>query len=145
MSSIPSTYGANIAFIEELYEKYRSDPNSVSTSWREFFHDFQPEEEEEQKLSVASGASPAAERPRAAAPAPAPVPPTPRPVAVAPNATPLRGAAGKIAMDPLGSEGFDVRQPQHIALAGALGMGEFELKSSPRGRRHVVKHEIIEI
>ncbi|HUJ15129.1 MAG TPA: hypothetical protein VL284_15185, partial [Thermoanaerobaculia bacterium] len=70
MSSIPSTYGANIAFIEELYEKYRSDPNSVSTSWREFFQDFQPEEGEEQPLSVAAGASPAAERPRAAAPTP---------------------------------------------------------------------------
>ena len=54
-------------------------------------------------------------------------------------------AAGKAAIDPLGTEGFDVRQPQHIALAGALGMGEFELKSSPRGRRHVVKHEVVEL
>jgi len=54
-------------------------------------------------------------------------------------------AAGKAALDPLGREGFDVRQPQHIALAGALGMGNFELKSSPRGRRYVVQHSVVNI
>ena len=47
MSSIPSTYGPNIAFIEELYEKYRTDPDAVSASWREFFADYQPVFEEE--------------------------------------------------------------------------------------------------
>src|SRR5438132_4783777 len=93
MSSVTSTYGANIAFIEELYEKYRSDQNSVSTSWREFFHDYQPEEDE---ISVAAGAPPAAERPRAAAPTPVAVPTRPVPV---PSAVPLRGAAGKIAQN----------------------------------------------
>src|SRR5262249_395819 len=44
-------------------------------------------------------------------------------------------AAGKAALDPLRSEGFDVRQPQHIALAGALGLGLFDYKSN-KGRRH---------
>ncbi len=91
MSSATSTYGANIAFIEELYEKYRADPDSVSASWREFFRDFQEED------GVAAGAPPAEERLRAAAPTQAP-----RPVPVAPespNATPLRGAAGKIAQN----------------------------------------------
>jgi hypothetical protein len=52
------------------------------------------------------------------------------------------GASGKIALDPLGTEGFDVRQPQHIALAGALGMGHFEFKS-PRGRRFSIQHKTI--
>jgi hypothetical protein len=52
------------------------------------------------------------------------------------------GASGKIAMDPLQSEGFDVRQPQHIALAGALGMGLFDFKS-PRGRRFQVQHQVV--
>src|SRR3954470_19265403 len=54
------------------------------------------------------------------------------------------GAAGKLAMDPLGREGFDVRQPQHIALAGALGMGHFDYKS-PRGRRFSVQHKKVEV
>src|SRR5213082_2466109 len=91
MSSATSTYGANIAFIEELYEKYQSDPNSVSPSWREFFRGYQPEEED---VSGAPAPSPvaAAAPPRAAAPHIAAVP-------AAPNATPLRGAAGKIAQN----------------------------------------------
>ncbi|MDR3622268.1 MAG: DUF362 domain-containing protein [Paludisphaera borealis] len=54
-------------------------------------------------------------------------------------------ASGKSAIDPLGTEGFDVRQPQHIALAGALGMGNFDLKSSPRGRRHLVQHSVVNL
>jgi multifunctional 2-oxoglutarate metabolism enzyme len=88
MSSATSSYGANIAFIEELYEKFRTDPESVSPSWREFFRDFHDPED------VAPAASPAV--PPAAPPAP------PRPVPVVqetPSATPLRGAAGKIAQN----------------------------------------------
>src|SRR5205814_7707740 len=77
MSSATSSYGANIAFIEELYEKYRTDPDSVSPSWREFFRDFQDPD-------VTPAASPAV--PPAASPAPSPVPVAP----ASPNATPLR-------------------------------------------------------
>ena len=29
----------------------------------------------------------------------------------------------RLLLDPLGTEGFDIRQPQHILLAGALGLG----------------------
>jgi hypothetical protein len=54
-------------------------------------------------------------------------------------------ASGKTAIDPLKSEGFDVRQPQHIALAGALGLGNFEFKSSPRGRRHLIQHQVVNV
>ena len=103
-----STYGANIAFIEELYEKFRTDPASVSASWREFFEDYEPQlaEEEEEEIPVAAvsgatGSQPVARRAESAplhAPQPAPAP-TPRPVAVpspAGNVVPLRGAASKI-------------------------------------------------
>ena len=55
---------------------------------------------------------------------------------------PRVAATGKLAIDVLGSEGFDVRQPQHIALAGALGMGNFD-RSSPRGRRSSLQHKTI--
>jgi hypothetical protein len=54
------------------------------------------------------------------------------------------GASGKLAIDPLGREGFDVRQPQHIALAGALGLGNFD-KTSPRGRRHSLQHTTVRV
>ena len=30
MSSVTQTYGANTAFIEDLYERYRANPNAVS-------------------------------------------------------------------------------------------------------------------
>jgi hypothetical protein len=53
-------------------------------------------------------------------------------------------ASGKIAIDPLGKEGFDVRQPQHIALAGALGLGHFDYKA-PRGRRFSAQHKTVQV
>src|SRR5690349_9655668 len=60
MSSVPN-FGANIAFIEELYEKYRANPDSVDVRWREFFagSEFQEEEEETAVLSGAPAAPPA--------------------------------------------------------------------------------------
>jgi hypothetical protein len=57
---------------------------------------------------------------------------------------PRVGASGKIALDPLNSEGFDVRQPQHIALAGALGLGYFDFKS-PKGRKLSIQHRIVPV
>lgn len=57
---------------------------------------------------------------------------------------PRVGASGKIVLDPLGTEGFDVRQPQHIALAGALGLGNFD-RTSARGRRHSLQHRAVQL
>jgi hypothetical protein len=53
-------------------------------------------------------------------------------------------ATGRVVLDPLGTEGFDVRQPQHIALAGHLGLGIFDYKS-PRGRRFSIEHRIVNV
>jgi hypothetical protein len=52
------------------------------------------------------------------------------------------GASGKLGLDPLGTEGFDIRQPQHIRLAANLGLGIFEFRS-PRGRKFSIQHQII--
>ncbi|HEX6161220.1 MAG TPA: multifunctional oxoglutarate decarboxylase/oxoglutarate dehydrogenase thiamine pyrophosphate-binding subunit/dihydrolipoyllysine-residue succinyltransferase subunit [Thermoanaerobaculia bacterium] len=108
--SSATPFGANIAFIEELYEKFRTDPQSVSNSWRDFFADYDPqpdeEEEEVEEQRVAVGAARATTAPPpvqqaaapkpAAAPAPAPAPrPTPVP-SPAGNVVALRGAASKI-------------------------------------------------
>ncbi|MFP5246363.1 MAG: 2-oxo acid dehydrogenase subunit E2, partial [Thermoanaerobaculia bacterium] len=104
MSSV--AFGANIAFIEELYEKFRTDPQSVSASWREFFEDYQPQLEEEEEVEERVAAVSAGRTTTIAAPAPAPVPapaaprPTPVPAPAPPptSGTPvaLRGAASKI-------------------------------------------------
>src|SRR5213076_3118914 len=71
--SVTSTYGANIAFIEELYEKYRSNPEAVSATWREFFRDYEPQfaEDLEEEIPIAANAP--------ARPIPVPSPPTPPP------------------------------------------------------------------
>ena len=53
-------------------------------------------------------------------------------------------AAGKMGLDPLRTEGFDIRQPQHIALAANLGLGIFDFKS-PKGRRQSIDHRVIDV
>ena len=103
MSSVTQAYGANIAFIEELYEKYRINPDSVSPTWREFFQDYTPVNdelfEEELEHSRAAVGAPA---PAPASPAPAPIQPAPArptPVPSDQKVVALRGAAGKIAQN----------------------------------------------
>ncbi|HKR66693.1 MAG TPA: multifunctional oxoglutarate decarboxylase/oxoglutarate dehydrogenase thiamine pyrophosphate-binding subunit/dihydrolipoyllysine-residue succinyltransferase subunit, partial [Thermoanaerobaculia bacterium] len=107
-----SSFGANIAFIEELYEKYQSDPQSVSASWREFFQDYDPQLEEEDseeqiEQRVASVGTAALGRPPVTAPTATPQPtaeaavatPAPKPTLVPQpggKPVPLRGAASKI-------------------------------------------------
>jgi hypothetical protein len=54
------------------------------------------------------------------------------------------GGSGKLVSNTLGDEGFDVRQPQYIALAGALGLGHFDFKS-PRGRRYSIQHKQVKV
>jgi hypothetical protein len=53
-------------------------------------------------------------------------------------------ASGTKALDPLKTEGFDVRQPQHIALAGSLGLGHFDYKSA-KGRRFSIQHRVVSV
>ncbi|HEY0371194.1 MAG TPA: multifunctional oxoglutarate decarboxylase/oxoglutarate dehydrogenase thiamine pyrophosphate-binding subunit/dihydrolipoyllysine-residue succinyltransferase subunit [Thermoanaerobaculia bacterium] len=104
MSSV--AFGANIAFIEELYEKFRTDPSSVSASWREFFADYEPqlqdEEEVEERVAAVAGGGAVAAAPvvkpvpvAPAAPRPTPVPQPAQPPAAG-KPTALRGAASKI-------------------------------------------------
>ncbi len=107
MSSVTQTYGANTAFIEDLYERYRANPESVSTSWREFFHDYEPrfeEEFEEEAAAQPQSVPPPVLVAPIAAPA-APATPTQQPSNQATKqpanqtSVPLRGAAGKIAQN----------------------------------------------
>ena len=54
------------------------------------------------------------------------------------------GAVGRLAADPFNREGFDIRQPQHIALAGNLGLGFFDYRS-PLGRRKSINHRVVQV
>ncbi len=76
------SFGPNAWLVDDLYEQYLADPNSVSASWQEFFTDYQ----RSTVPPVASAVAP----PPAPPAAPAPVP------AAAEGAQALRGAAARI-------------------------------------------------
>ena len=53
-------------------------------------------------------------------------------------------ATGKAGLDPLGTEGFDIRQPQHIPLAANLGLGIFDFKTDQtKPGQAVIDHRIV--
>ncbi|HUR78766.1 MAG TPA: multifunctional oxoglutarate decarboxylase/oxoglutarate dehydrogenase thiamine pyrophosphate-binding subunit/dihydrolipoyllysine-residue succinyltransferase subunit [Acidimicrobiales bacterium] len=81
--------GPNEWLVEEMFDQYKADPNSVPESWREFFADYRTE---------------TAPAPNGPAPVAAAAPPskTPEPVVAAepkpaePEGAPIRGAAARI-------------------------------------------------
>ncbi|MGZ8792191.1 MAG: 2-oxo acid dehydrogenase subunit E2, partial [Thermoanaerobaculia bacterium] len=134
MSSV--AYGANIAFIEDLYEKYRTDPSSVSASWREFFADYEPQAAEEENVEerVAAAGTPALEPtptppPAPAAPRPTPVPHPPSPPAAG-KPVALRGAASKIVAN----------MELSLAVPTATSMRNIPVKVLEENRRVVNNH-----
>ncbi len=103
-------FGPNAWLVDDMYEEYRSDPASVSESWREFFHDYQPPGATPNGTVTAAPAPPMSSAPVApavVAPAATAAPtssPVPSPSAGAGRSEPsgdrpvaLRGAAARIA------------------------------------------------
>ena len=99
MADDPAGFGPNAWLVEEMYEQFRSDPASVSESWREFFADYRPQ-------SVVTDPSPGPGPATAAASASvaitAPAAPLPAPDPETKGRTPsvgepMRGAAAVIA------------------------------------------------
>jgi 2-oxoglutarate dehydrogenase E1 component len=95
-------FGANSWLVEEMYEQFRTDPNSVSEAWREFFSDYR---------SATNGASASAP---AAVVAPAAIPATSAPVAAAPAAP---------AAAPVASGAVAVPVPEGITPEPIRGVG----------------------
>ncbi|MFI5532726.1 multifunctional oxoglutarate decarboxylase/oxoglutarate dehydrogenase thiamine pyrophosphate-binding subunit/dihydrolipoyllysine-residue succinyltransferase subunit [Kitasatospora sp. NPDC051853] len=105
VSSASSTgFGPNEWLVDEIYQQYLQDPNSVDRAWWDFFADYKPGTEVTPVTQAATQAGPtptavAAPAPAAvpAAPAPAapatPVQPAPAPLAAAPAAPPAPKAA----------------------------------------------------
>src|SRR2546423_120779 len=71
-----STFGPNAWLVDEMHERYRADPESVSESWREFFSDYIAPTEQSAPFRVAVPTAEVANatrnREEAAAPSPAP-------------------------------------------------------------------------
>jgi 2-oxoglutarate dehydrogenase E1 component len=93
--SAGTAFGANSWLVEEMYEQYRADPDSVGESWREFFEDYR---------SMTAAAHPELTPPAAEAqqapPAPAPAPAVQPPAASVPPAgdpgEPIKGVGAVI-------------------------------------------------
>src|SRR5580693_3931994 len=92
------SFGPNAWLVDDMYDRFLADPQSVSESWREFFADYRPgsvpapPQPSPPAQPPSSAPSSAAAEP-AAVTAPAPSPTIP---AGTEEATPLRGAASRI-------------------------------------------------
>jgi 2-oxoglutarate decarboxylase len=90
----PAAFGANSWLVEEMYEQFRADPDSVSDTWREFFDDYKPQSPQVAPVAPPVAAS-VAPSPAVVAPAPAAAAPaTAEPIEVG---EPIRGAGVAIA------------------------------------------------
>jgi multifunctional 2-oxoglutarate metabolism enzyme len=90
-----ASFGTNEWIVEEMYQRYLTDPASVDPAWHDFFADYKPALETPVDRPAASApvAAPAVEKPK-----PAPVAEKPQPAPAAPEGKNivLRGVAGKI-------------------------------------------------
>ena len=83
-------FGANEWLVDEMYERYVSDPTSLEPSWIEFFKTYNPNSSGSSSSSTSSTSAPIAGAPRGGTPpTPKAAAVTPAPVAPAPVATPV--------------------------------------------------------
>lgn len=88
---VNSPFGANDWLVDELYQEYLADKNSVDSAWWEFFADYSPSE-----FSPLAAATTTALQPRLSAPAPAasqPAASAPAPVSNQASASPVAAPA----------------------------------------------------
>ncbi|GGQ50850.1 multifunctional oxoglutarate decarboxylase/oxoglutarate dehydrogenase thiamine pyrophosphate-binding subunit/dihydrolipoyllysine-residue succinyltransferase subunit [Streptomyces flaveolus] len=103
-----AAFGANEWLVDEIYQQYLQDPNSVDRAWWDFFADYKPGAAAAQAASgsattTGTSAPQAAPAPQAQTPAPAaPAQPAPAPAPAAPQpaAAPAKPAAQPAAAAP---------------------------------------------
>jgi 2-oxoglutarate decarboxylase len=87
------SFGANAWLVDEMYERYLDDPNSVAESWRDFFADYTRDGGDR---SGGRGVAQATEERRPEAEAPEPLAKPAAESEMPPSAKPIRGAAARI-------------------------------------------------
>ena len=115
MTEAASAFGPNAWLVDEMYERYRADPESVPESWRDFFVGYQP--------PALSPPPPAAEPERKAPAGPAAVAAAAVPAAGAagtPAGEPLRGAAARLALNMEASLGVPTATSARVVPARLL-------------------------
>src|SRR6266851_75476 len=133
-SASPADFGANEWLVDELYQKYLTDPGSVDRAWWSFFADYQPSLPNGTgpqpvlgvQAAAAAAAPPAPVAPAAPAPAPhvqqaAPAPQAP-PAAPAAAAAPAAPAAPAPAPAPPHPEGAEVSRLRGAAARTVTNM-----------------------
>ncbi|HEY0773532.1 MAG TPA: 2-oxo acid dehydrogenase subunit E2, partial [Nocardioidaceae bacterium] len=130
----PSAFGANEWLVDEMFERYQQDPNSVDKAWWEFFKNYTPGEHVSGKPVNPNGAKSApapeqkAEQKAAAKPAEKPAAPAPQKKSVASanpradqtpaKATPKAGAP--VPKEPEPAQKAEAKdEPQLTVLRGA--------------------------
>ena len=107
------SFGPNAWLVDDMYDRYLADPESVSASWREFFVDYQ--RSPVPTINASHVVAPAA-------PAPAPD--------VNPEATPLRGAAARIVANMEASLGVPTATSVRTVAARLLEINRAALNES---------------
>src|SRR4051794_18065249 len=76
-------FGPNEWIVDDMYQRYLTDPASVDAAWHEFFADYKPAMDSKPAVDTAPAATPAPAPAPATAPAPAqPAAPVPATAAV---------------------------------------------------------------
>ncbi len=141
-----AAFGTNEWLVDELYEQYLKDKNSVDKAWWEFFADYQPGEAagngangRPNGLTAPAGQAPPAAAPRAAAapspsqtPAPAQTPASAQ--APAPAAAPAAPPQARSIETPAPAEQPKPREPQAPRATGPLNEAEVLLLRGASGR-----------
>ncbi|WP_344575434.1 multifunctional oxoglutarate decarboxylase/oxoglutarate dehydrogenase thiamine pyrophosphate-binding subunit/dihydrolipoyllysine-residue succinyltransferase subunit [Streptomyces lunalinharesii] len=122
-----AAFGSNEWLVDEIYQQYLQDPNSVDRAWWDFFADYKPGAASAPS-QPAAGAAPAAPAPSAPAPAApaaeAPKPPTAAAAPAKPAASaapaPAKPAAkpAPAAKQPAASNGAAPEGPELVTLRG---------------------------
>ncbi|MCE4942749.1 multifunctional oxoglutarate decarboxylase/oxoglutarate dehydrogenase thiamine pyrophosphate-binding subunit/dihydrolipoyllysine-residue succinyltransferase subunit [Streptomyces albulus] len=123
-----AAFGSNEWLVDEIYQQYLQDPNSVDRAWWDFFADYKPGAASAPSQPAAD-AAPAAPAPSAPAPAAAPAAEAPKPPAAA--AAPAKPAASAApapakpaakpapaAKQPAASNGAAPEGPELVTLRG---------------------------
>ncbi|MFI1799252.1 multifunctional oxoglutarate decarboxylase/oxoglutarate dehydrogenase thiamine pyrophosphate-binding subunit/dihydrolipoyllysine-residue succinyltransferase subunit [Streptomyces sp. NPDC020379] len=86
-------FGPNEWLVDEIYQQYLQDPNSVDRAWWDFFADYKPGQTAAAPPPGLTGSAPAAAPAAPAAPAPAPAAPAPASAPAAQQAAPAAAPA----------------------------------------------------
>ncbi|MET9772742.1 multifunctional oxoglutarate decarboxylase/oxoglutarate dehydrogenase thiamine pyrophosphate-binding subunit/dihydrolipoyllysine-residue succinyltransferase subunit [Streptomyces sp. NPDC006367] len=130
-----AAFGANEWLVDEIYQQYLQDPNSVDRAWWDFFADYKPGAPAAQAAAgsattTGTAAAPqAAPAPRAQAPAPA-APAQPAP-AQAPAAPPQAAAPAKPAAQPAAAAPAAPASPAAKPAAQQAAKPQAKAKAEP--------------